>query len=189
MKTVEVSVMWYESPGDGDVNDAEIEIEDEEYSLLRKYFRKNDVDDIHSEDIEDPEVRKIVERIEKEALDEFEENSADGYEMLEEDEEESEDFEEWYDRFTKEARLSWEEPEEHTFTINISNGGESELEFPVYEDEMELIEQADEESEEYGNVEGLEDFYKEIMEAARVKLEEDLDLTGDDIEMVVHIHL
>ena len=189
MKTVNADVMWYESRGDGDNYSEDVEITDEEYKTLRKYFRNNDCDDICSEDIEDPDVKEIVERIEEEASSGLKDNSYDSYQMYveeaeENDEEEVEDFDEWYDRFTTSAQLTWEQPEEHTFTINISNGGESELEFYVYEDELELIEKADEECENYENVEGLEDFYKDIMEDAKTKLEEDLDLTGDNPAML-----
>lgn len=55
--------------------------------------------------------------------------------------------------------------DEYTFNIAISNGGESEFEFNLYEDEAD---------KDYRYL------YLELMDAAKQKLQEDVDLIGDD---------
>lgn len=67
-----------------------------------------------------------------------------------------------------------------TFTINISPSGESYLEYPVTAKERRLILEAMDNGDFFEDVEGLSELYERVMEAAKEKLAEDLDLTGDD---------
>ncbi len=185
MKEVNVYVWWSFGRGDGDSYDDTVEIEDDDYLKLAKYYVEND-EIPSSDDIEDEEVKKIVKNIEDIALDGLEENSRDGYEDNEEEDDEGNevDFDDWYDNIEKGAEISlgdydYEEGE-YRFCISISNGGESFVDCVINKLEHFLICKADEDGESYDTVKGLEDFYERIMESAREKLEEDLDLTGDD---------
>lgn len=72
---------------------------------------------------------------------------------------------------------------ELTFTILISPAEESEVQYPVTAKEKRLIEEAIENGDSFDEVEELSDLYDRVMTAAREKLEEDLDLTGDDIDV------
>ena len=49
--------------------------------------------------------------------------------------------------------------------------------------ELKLIQQAEDECECFEDVEELEDLYERVMAAAKEKLQEDVDLTGDDIDV------
>ena len=71
----------------------------------------------------------------------------------------------------------------YTFTINIAPSGNSLVEYPVSKRELKLIQQAVEECECFCDVEELEDLYERVMVAAKEKLQEDVDLTGDDIDV------
>ena len=185
MKEVDVYVWWSFGKGDGDSYDDTIEIEDEDYLKLVKYYVEHD-EIPYSYEIEDEEVKKIVQHIEDIALEGLEENSRDGYEGNEEEDDDGNevDFDDWYDDIEKNAKISVGDYDydegEYRFCINISNGGESFVDYEISSLEHFLISKANDESEDYGEVKGLEDFYKRIMEAAKEKLEEDLDLTGDD---------
>ena len=185
MAEVNVYVWWSFGGGDGDGYDDTVELKDEDYLKLVKYFVDND-EIPSSEEIEDKKVRKIVKKIEDEALDGLEENSEDGYRGNEEEDDEGNevDFDDWYENIDKGVVISlgdydYEEGE-YRFRISISNGRESYIDFEISKLEHFLISKADEEGENYGDVKGLEDFYERIVEAAREELEEDLDLTGDD---------
>ena len=68
-----------------------------------------------------------------------------------------------------------------TFTINIFPASESFVEYDVTAKERRLIKNAIEEGDMFEEVEELEDLYNRVMEAAKVKLQEDADITGDDI--------
>ena len=189
MAEVNVYVWWSFGKGDGDGYDETVEIEDEDYLKLVKYYVEND-EIPSSEEIDDEEVRKIVKKIEDEALDGLEENSEDGYRGNEEEDDEGNevDFDDWYDNIDKGVDISVGDYDydegEYRFCINISNGGESYVDFEISSLEHFLISKADDEGENYGDVKGLEDFYERIMEAAKEKLEEDLDLTGDDPDIL-----
>ena len=67
-----------------------------------------------------------------------------------------------------------------TFTINISPCGESFVEYPVTAKEKRLILEAMENGDLFEEVEELSDLYERVMEAAKEKIAEDLDLTDDD---------
>ena len=186
MKEVDVYVWWFFGRGDGDGYDDTVEIKGDEYLKLAKYYVEND-EVPHSYEIEDnEEVKMIVEKIEKTALDGLEENSRDGYRGCEEEDEDGNeiDFDDWYENIEKNVDINMDDYDhdegEYRFCIHISNGGESYVDYEISSLEHYLICKADEEGEEYGEVQGLEDFHKGIMEAAREKLEEDLELTGDD---------
>ncbi len=69
------------------------------------------------------------------------------------------------------------------FLINIGDSGESQVEYPVTEKERKAILNAIEDGDLFGEVEQLEDLYDRVMAAAKDKLEEDLDLTGDDADV------
>ena len=69
------------------------------------------------------------------------------------------------------------------FAIFISSGGESYVDYPVSAKERRLIMEAIENGDMFEDVEELSDLYERVMEAAREKLEEDIDLTGDDIDV------
>ena len=67
-----------------------------------------------------------------------------------------------------------------TFIINISPCGESFVEYPVTAKEKRLILEAMENGDLFEEVEELSDLYERVMEAAKEKIAEDLDLTDDD---------
>lgn len=69
------------------------------------------------------------------------------------------------------------------FLISIGDSGESQLEYPVSEKERKAILNAIEEGDLFGEVEQLEDLYNRVMAAAKIQLEEDIDLTDDDIDV------
>ena len=71
---------------------------------------------------------------------------------------------------------------EYTFTIHLSNGGDSEVDYSVTSDEMELIEAALENGDSFEDIDDLEDLYARVMKAAQEKLIEDLEL-GEDSEV------
>lgn len=185
MKEVDVYVWWSFGKGDGDSYDDTVEIEDEDYLKLVKYYVEHD-EIPYSYEIEDEEVKRIVQHIEDIALEGLEENSRDGYEGNEEEDDDGNevDFDDWYDDIEKNAKISMGDYDydegEYRFSININNGGESFVDYEISSMEHFLISKADDEGESYDEVKGLENFYKGVMEAAKEKLEEDLDLTGDD---------
>lgn len=79
-----------------------------------------------------------------------------------------------------------DEDEEYTFTIHISIGrgsGDSEVDYPVTPEEMEIIEAAIDNGECFEDVEELEDLYDRVMEAAHDQLEDDIDLTDSDLDI------
>lgn len=67
----------------------------------------------------------------------------------------------------------------YTFIINIEDGGESFVDFEVNAKEKKLIDSAMEDFDTFEDVEELSDLYDRVMIAAKEKLQEDLDLTGD----------
>ena len=69
------------------------------------------------------------------------------------------------------------------FLINIGVSGESQVEFPVSEKERKAILNAIADGDLFGEVEQLEDLYDRVMAAAKEKLAEDIDLTGDEIDV------
>lgn len=69
------------------------------------------------------------------------------------------------------------------FLINIGDSGEAQVEFPVSEKERKAILNAIEDGDLFGEVEQLEDLYDRVMVAAKEKLAEDIDLTGDEIDV------
>ena len=69
------------------------------------------------------------------------------------------------------------------FLINIGESGEAQVEFPVSEKERKAILNAIEDGDLFGEVEQLEDLYDRVMAAAKDKLVDDLDLTGDDADV------
>ncbi len=69
------------------------------------------------------------------------------------------------------------------FTIFISSGGESYVDYPVSAKERRLILEAIENGDMFEDVDELSDLYARVMEAAKEKLAEDIDLTGDDIDV------
>ena len=71
----------------------------------------------------------------------------------------------------------------YTFTIGISPANESWIDFEISEKEKELICEAIDEEIEFCDCEELSDLYRRVYEAAKEKLEEDMDLTGDDIDV------
>lgn len=71
----------------------------------------------------------------------------------------------------------------YTFTINIFPSGESFVEYPVTNRELKRIREAVEEFESFEDIEELEDLYDRVMVAAKKKMQEDIDLTGDDIDV------
>lgn len=70
--------------------------------------------------------------------------------------------------------------EKMKFTINIFPSGESELEFPVTAEEKRLILEAVDNGDMFEDVDELSDLYERVMDVAGEKLQDDLDLTGDD---------
>lgn len=72
---------------------------------------------------------------------------------------------------------------EYTFTINIYPCQESYVDFEITAKERKLIIKAMEDCESFEDVEKLADLYERVMEAAKEKLLEDADLTGDDIDV------
>lgn len=185
MNEVYLHVWWTFGRDDGGSYDDTIKLDDEDYLKLAEYYIEND-EIPSSEYIRDEEIKKIVEDIEASAFDNLEFNSRDGYEGNEEEDEDGNkiDFDDWYDKAEKYVEISIGDYDyidgEYRFRINISNGGESFVDYEINSLERFLIDKADDEDRDYGEVKGLEDFYKGIMKAAREKLEEDLDLTGDD---------
>ena len=71
----------------------------------------------------------------------------------------------------------------YTFTINISPCQESFVDFHVTDEELALIREAIDNGDLFDEAGELSDLYERVMEAAREKLEEDLDLTGVDIDL------
>lgn len=69
------------------------------------------------------------------------------------------------------------------FAIFIASGGESYVDYPVTAKERRLILEAIENGEMFEDVDELADLYVRVMEAAKEKLAEDVDLTGDDIDV------
>lgn len=67
----------------------------------------------------------------------------------------------------------------YTFIINIEESGESFVDFEVTAKEKKLIDSAMEDFDTFEDVEELSDLYNRVMIAAKEKLQEDLDLTGD----------
>lgn len=72
---------------------------------------------------------------------------------------------------------------EFNFAIYLSFGGESYVDYPVSAKERRLILEAIENGEMFEDVDELADLYERVMEAAKEKLAEDIDLTGDDIDV------
>lgn len=68
----------------------------------------------------------------------------------------------------------------YTFTIHISNGGDSEIDYPVTEEEMVLIQEAVDNGEQLEDIEDLSDLYDSVTEAARNQLAEDLDICNEN---------
>ena len=66
----------------------------------------------------------------------------------------------------------------HTFLISV-NGGESFVDYEITAKEKKLIEAAMDDFESFEDVEDLSDLYDRVMVAAKEKLLEDLDLTGE----------
>lgn len=71
----------------------------------------------------------------------------------------------------------------YTFTINIFPLSESYVDYEVTAKERRLIKSAIEDGYMFEDVEDLEDLYNRVMEAAKVKLQEDVDMTGEDIDI------
>lgn len=69
------------------------------------------------------------------------------------------------------------------FLISIGDSGESQVDYPVSAKELKLIRRAIEECELFEEVEQLEELYNRVMIAAKEKLAEDIDLTGDEIDV------
>ena len=72
--------------------------------------------------------------------------------------------------------------DEYAFTIHITtpNGeGDIEIDFPVTDEELDLIEEAIDNGESFEDVEELSDLYERVMEAVPDKLEEDLQENND----------
>ena len=71
-------------------------------------------------------------------------------------------------------------PKKHTFTFLIYvNGGEPFVDYEITAKEKKLIEAAMDDFEPFEDVEDLSDLYDRVMIAAKEKLLEDLDLTGE----------
>ena len=70
----------------------------------------------------------------------------------------------------------------YTFTIHISapgGEGDSEIEYPVNQDELALIEESMDNGDSFEDVEDLSDLYERVMDAVPDKLEEDLQENND----------
>lgn len=70
-----------------------------------------------------------------------------------------------------------------SFPILIEESGESFVEYPVTQKELKKIKKAMNEGFDFEEAPGLKGFYNKLMKAAKKKLLEDIDLTGDDIDV------
>lgn len=198
MPEINVYVWWSAGRGDGDGYDTEYEITDEEYELFRKCLR----DGTDPEDCE--EIASVWERIEEELTDELMGNSleyedeayredclidpdSEDYDPDGDEEQFTQDIEDWWrDRYSTGIRLNDFDANEHTFTVTVLESGETEFEFNLYEDEEERLEQLGDEGESIDSLEDDDDYgylYEELMDEAKKKIREDLDLTGDDTDV------
>lgn len=71
----------------------------------------------------------------------------------------------------------------YSFTINIYPSGESFVECLVSDRELQLIQEASDAGEDFEDVEELEWLYERVMRSAKEKLKEDVELSGDDIDV------
>jgi len=70
-----------------------------------------------------------------------------------------------------------------SFIINTYRYGKFYVEYPVSNKEIHLILDAIENSEDFEDCEDLGELYERVMNTAREKLEEDLDLDGGEIDL------
>lgn len=71
----------------------------------------------------------------------------------------------------------------YEFVIGISPSGNSYVEFEITQKEKKLMKEAMDDCEDFADCEKLQSLYRRVMAAAREKLLEDLDLTGDEIDV------
>ena len=69
-----------------------------------------------------------------------------------------------------------------TFPIYVEGSGESFVEYGVTEQEFQKIKRAKKKGADFEEAAGLKTLYGKIMKAAKRKLQEDIDLTSDDID-------
>lgn len=73
--------------------------------------------------------------------------------------------------------------ETYTFTIDIEPSGESYIDYPISKSEKKLIKEAMEEMIDFSDCEELSELYQKVMDAAKEKLQEDIELTEDVIDV------
>lgn len=71
----------------------------------------------------------------------------------------------------------------YTFTIGMSTGGESDVDYPISKKEKKLINEAIDEMIDFSDYEELSELYQKVIKVAKEKLQEDIDLTGDSIDV------
>lgn len=73
--------------------------------------------------------------------------------------------------------------EVYTFTIGIEPSGESFIDYPISKSEKKLIKKAVDEMIDFDDCEELSELYQKVMDAAKEKLQEDIELTEDGVEV------
>lgn len=194
--TIDLYVWWSAGRGDGDGYDTDYEVTDEKYELFRKCLRDGS-DPEDNEEIADvwaTFVDEMTDELMGNSL-EYEEESyrdvclidpdSDEYDPDGEEEQFTQNIRDWWnERYSTGVELRGFEVDEYTFNIAISDGGESEFDFNLYEDEADKLQELEDEGETLNALESDKDYrylYLELMDAAKQKLREDVDLIGDDI--------
>lgn len=175
MKKIHLYQWWSAGRGDGDGRPEEMEVNDEQYKILSKY------DGCDLLEVSDPLVKDLCEKTYDELLKILVDDSScewdyvkEEYEILPEDDEEFWDY----------SDEDCESDLKYTFSIVVEQG-DSFVDYQLTRKEKELIYKAIDNGEEFSEVEELSDLFNRVNEAAKDKLQEDLELTGDEEEIDV----
>ena len=182
MKKIGLYVWWSSGKGDGDGYDSEMEVTDEQYEV----FKELDLHDEELDEIQDPRIKDVCQKAYDEEIDALKENS-DIEDMMNEDdyiEPDDPDFWDLEDRDSGDQMV-------YRFTINVEQG-ESFVDYKLTKEEKELVYKAIDDGQSFEEIKELSDLFKRVNEAAKEKLQEDLDLTKveddfdfDDLEYSV----
>lgn len=173
MKTVGLYIWWSESRGDGDGYDSEMEVTNEQYKILSEYDDM-DLEEI-ADQIEDEGLSSLLKRTYEEEIDALIENSDIDLDSYADDYQVWPDDEEFWDLDDNDE----DDIYEYRFQIAVG-AGESFVDYDVTREEKELIYKAIDNCDDFCDVEELSDLFERVEEAAKEKLEEDLELTGDE---------